>query len=135
MRTQLTLTVLAAALALAGCQTTSMQEMDSTPSVPNPNFAGEKARFDAQFPNAKVDKYEQESIAFNNQNKLDEKGNCHAKHRDPITIILLLDANGKVTSSLTDVENAKAACFRSTYASVQFPKPPITPYRKAILLR
>jgi hypothetical protein len=33
------------------------------------------------------------------------------------------------------VENAKAACFRNTYASVQFPKPPIAPYRKAILLR
>ena len=136
MHTSLKLIALGAALVLAGCQSvTKAPEIDSSPSPATPGFAAEKARFDAQFPNPKIEKYEADSIAFNNQNKLDEKGDCHNKHRNPITIILLLDANGKVTSSLTDVENAKAACFRNTYAAVQFPKPPIAPYRKAILLR
>ncbi len=46
-----------------------------------------------------------------------------------------LDATGKVTNTWTDVENTKAACFRTAYAGVQFPKPPIAPYRKAILLK
>jgi hypothetical protein len=40
-----------------------------------------------------------------------------------------------VTRSHTDVENAKAACFRNAYAAVQFPKPPVAPYRKAMHLR
>jgi hypothetical protein len=136
LQTSHKLIALGAAILLAGCQSVGKApEIDSSPSPANPNFAGEKAKFDAQFPNPKIEKYEADSIAFNNQNKLDEKGDCHNKHRNPITIILLLDANGKVTSSLTDVENAKAACFRNAYASVQFPKPPIAPYRKAMLLR
>lgn len=93
------------------------------------------SKFDAQFPSAKATKYENESLAFNNAKKLDEKGNCHGKSIYPVTIILLLDASGRVMSSTTDVENNKAACFRAAYANVQFPKPPIAPYRKPILLK
>jgi len=36
---------------------------------------------------------------------------------------------------MTDVENSKAACFRQAYAGVQFPKPPVAPYRKPIILK
>jgi hypothetical protein len=93
------------------------------------------SKFDAQFPSAKATKYENESLAFNNVQKLDEKGNCHGKSIYPVTIILVLDASGRVTSSTTDVENSKAACFRNAYANVQFPKPPVAPYRKPILLK
>lgn len=134
----LTLAAIGATLLLAACQSnpTSNAAMADDPVWPiNPQFAGERAKFDAQFPNEKVSKYETESIAFNNAQKLDERNGCHEKAKNPITIILLLDANGKVTNSVTDVENPKAACFRNTYAAVQFPKPPIAPYRKAILLR
>lgn len=133
-----TLAALAAALLLAACQSTpkSNADMPDDPVWPvNPQFAGEKAKFDAQFPNDKVSKYETESIAFNNAQKLDERDGCHEKGKNPITIILLLDASGKVANSVTDVENPKAVCFRKTYASAQFPRPPIAPYRKAMLLR
>lgn len=134
----LTLAALAATMLLAGCQgmpgPTSAMADDPVWPV-NPQFAGEKAKFDAQFPNDKVSKYEAESIAYNNAQKLDERNGCHEKAKNPITIILLLDASGKVSNSVTDVENPKAACFRQTYAAAQFPRPPIAPYRKAILLR
>ncbi|CAN7717634.1 hypothetical protein LJR289_005932 [Pseudoduganella sp. LjRoot289] len=132
------LSALCAALLLAACQTTQTtgsMAQEEAPSPKNPAFTSEMAKFNAQFPNAKVSKYEDESIAFNNAQKLDERGNCHGKSKYPVTIMLLLDASGKVTNAVTDVENGKAACFRQTYASVQFPKPPIAPYRKAILLK
>lgn len=137
-QTYLKLSTLCAVLLLSACQTTqttSNSTQDEAPSLKNPEFTSEMAKFNAQFPNPKVSKYEDESIAFNNAQKLDEKGNCHGKSKYPVTIMLLLDANGKVTNTMTDVENSKAACFRQTYASVQFPKPPIAPYRKAILLK
>jgi hypothetical protein len=129
---------LCAVLLVSACQTTqttSTSAQEEAPSPKNPEFTSEMAKFNAQFPNAKVSKYEDESIAFNNAQKFDERGNCHAKSKYPVTIMLLLDANGKVTNTMTDVENGKAACFRQTYAAVQFPKPPIAPYRKAILLK
>ena len=132
------ISTLCAAVLVAGCQSTGPNagsQQDEAPSPPNPQFAGEMAKFNAQFPNAKATKYEEESIAFNNEKKLDEKGNCHAKSKYPITLVLVLDADGKVSSTITDVENRKAACFRESYASAQFPKPPIAPYRKAILLK
>lgn len=140
MRTSfLKLTAICTLLIAAGCQTTgtstSGAPQQEAPSPKNPAFAAEMSKFDAQFPSAKATKYETDTLAFNNANKLDEKGNCHGKSMYPVTIILMLDASGRVTSSTTDVENAKAACFRAAYAGVQFPKPPVAPYRKPILLK
>ncbi len=120
---------------VAACQTTPTAPQTEAPSPANPAFAGEMKKFDAQFPNAKATKYEAETLNFNNAKDLDEKGNCHGMSVNPITIVLLLDANGRVMSSTTDVENAKAACFRKAYAAVQFPKPPMAPYRKPIMLK
>lgn len=140
MRTPfLKLTAICALLLAAGCQTAGTSsdapQQQEAPSPKNPAFTTEMNKFDAQFPSAKATKYENESLAFNNAQKLDEKGNCHGKSIYPITIILVLDATGRVTSSTTDVENKKAACFRTAYANVQFPKPPVAPYRKPILLK
>lgn len=120
----------------AGCQTTSSTApSNEAPSPANPAFAGEMSKFNAQFPNDKATKYEAETLRFNNEKNLDAKGDCHGKSIYPITIILVLDANGRVSSSTTDVENSKAACFRKAYADVQFPKPPVAPYRKPIMLK
>ena len=140
MRTPfLKLTAICALLLAAGCQTTGTSTGSSSqqesPPPKNPGFAAEMNKFDAQFPSAKATRYENETLAFNNAQKLDEKGNCHGKSIYPVTIILLLDATGRVVSSTTDVENKKAACFRASYANVQFPKPPVAPYRKPILLK
>lgn len=132
----LTLSALCAAVLVSGCQTTSPASQTSeAPSPANPLYAGELRKFDAQFPNDKATKYEADTLRFNNEQKLDEKGDCHAKSIYPITIILVLDANGRVTGSTTDVDNAKAACFRKAYAAVTFPKPPVAPYRKPIMLK
>lgn len=139
MKMTLKLAALGAAVLLAGCQSMSGSGSgandNEVPPPKNPEFAGEIAKFDAQFPNANATRYENESIAYNNAQKFDEKNGCHDKSKYPVTIILQLDAAGKVTRSVTDVENAKAACFRNNYAAAQFPKPPMAPYRKAILLR
>ncbi|WP_426212253.1 hypothetical protein [Massilia sp. TWP1-3-3] len=140
MRTPfLKLTAICALLIAAGCQTTgtstSGNAQQETPPPKNPAFATEMSKFDAQFPSAKASKYENESLAFNNAQKLDEKGNCHGKSMYPVTIVLVLDPSGRVASSTTDVENGKAACFRAAYAGVQFPKPPMAGYRKPILLK
>jgi len=125
-----------AALA-TGCQTMggSSQQADEPAPPANPAYATEMNKFNAQFPNAQASKYEDESLAWNNAKKLDEKGNCHDITKWPVTIILTLDAAGKVVDSTTDVQGKKAECFRAGYASAQFPKPPFAPYRKPIKLR
>jgi hypothetical protein len=135
MRNHLTLGALCVAMLAAGCQ--------SVPTAPNPNeapppknagFGAEMDKFNKQFPNAKNTAYETQTLAYNNAQKLNEKGNCHVKSIHPVTIILTLDATGRVTDSITDVENAKAQCFRKNYAGVKFAPPPVAPYRKPIML-
>ncbi len=129
---------LCAVMLAAGCQTTtpaSSEPAFEAPSPANPAFAGEMNKFNAQFPNDKASKYEAESLRFNDEQKFDRKGDCHDKSQYPVTIVLVLDASGRVTSSTTNVENSKAACFRAAYSGVQFPKPPMAPYRKPIVMR
>lgn len=128
-----------AVMLAAGCGTTSSStssgQANDAPPPKNPAFTSEMSKFNAQFPSAKNTAYENETLAFNNTNKLDEKGNCHGKSMYPVTIILILDAEGRVTSSTTDVENGKASCFRKAYGDVKFPRPPMAPYRKPIMLK
>jgi hypothetical protein len=119
----------------AGCSTMGGPPKDEAPPPANPAFAGEMAKFNAQFPNDKATKYEEISINYNKAQKLDERGNCHDMSKYPVVIILTLDASGKVVRSTTDVENSKAECFRQAYASVQLPPPPFAPYVKPIRLR
>ncbi len=135
------ISAICALLLAAGCQTTgdttgsSTPPQNETPPPSNPQFAGQMAKFEKQFPNAKNTKYEDDSLAFNNANKLDMKGNCHGKSAYPVVILLTLDASGRVTDTMTDVQNSKAECFRKAYAGVQFPKPPVAPYFKPIRLK
>ncbi len=133
----LKLSALCAVLLAVGCQSTGTMtpQQDEAPPPKNPEFATEMAKFEAQFPNAMASKYEEDSIRHNNEKKFDEKGNCHGMSKYPVVIILVLDASGKVTRSMTDVSNAKAECFRKAYTGVQFPKPPMASYRKAINLK
>jgi hypothetical protein len=137
MRHHLTIGTIAAAALLAGCQTMSTQapQADEPLPPPNPAYAGEMAKFNAQFPNDKAMKYEDISINYNNNLKLDEKGNCHGMSIHPVIVVLQLDAQGKVVNTTADVKNAKAECFRQLYASAQFPPPPFAPYRKPIKLK
>lgn len=130
----LKLSALCAVVLAAGCQSLPQQQ-NETPPPANPQFAGEMSKFNAQFPNDKASRYEEVSLNFNNAQKLDEKGNCHGLSSYPVIVILILDANGKVSSSTADVSNKKADCFREVYAGVQFPAPPFAPYRKPIRLR
>jgi hypothetical protein len=122
-------------IAAAGCSTMGGPPKDEAPPPANPAFAGEMAKFNAQFPNDKASKYEEISINYNKAQKLDERGNCHDMSKYPVVIVLTLDASGKVVRSTTDVENSKAECFRQAYASVQLPAPPFAPYVKPIRLR
>jgi len=127
----------AALLLAAGCQSTGtlLSQQDETPPPQNPGYASEIAKFNAQFPNPQASKYEEVSLNFNNANQLDQRGNCHALSKYPVIVILVLDKDGKVSSSTADVQSKKAQCFQNLYASVQFPSPPFAPYRKPINLK
>lgn len=136
MRNYIHAATVCAILLASGCQTIGdSPNPNEAPPPKNPGFTTEMDKFNKQFPSAKATAYETETLAFNNKHKLDEKGNCHGKSIYPVTIILLLDAEGRVTSSTTDVENTKAQCFRKAYADVKFPRPPVAPYRKPIILK
>jgi len=125
----------AALLLVSGCASMHHAASDEVPPPANPDFAGAMAKFNAQFPNDMASRYEEVSINYNNNLKLDEKGNCHERSKYPVVIVLTLDASGKVVGSTTDVMNAKAECFRQAYAAAQLPPPPFAPYQKPIRLR
>lgn len=122
-------------LLFSGCASLHPTASDEAPPPANPDFASAMARFNAQFPNEQASRYEEVSINYNNNLKLDERGNCHQRSKYPVVIVLTLDASGKVIGSTTDVMNAKAECFRQAYAAVQLPPPPFAPYQKPIRLR
>jgi hypothetical protein len=136
MRLMFKFGALSALVLAAGCQTMSQQaQQDEAPPPANPAYTGEMAKFNAQFPNDKATRYEDVSINYNNNLKLDEKGDCHGLSKYPVIVVLQLDAQGKVVGTTADVQNAKAECFRKLYASAQFPAPPFAPYRKPIRLK
>lgn len=82
---------------------------------------------------AGYDQYSDEFAQFNNSHHLDEKGGCYGLSRGPVTIYLVIKHNvgekfAVVEQVASDVDNAKARCFKKTYTGLPTKAPPFLPF-------
>ena len=64
---------------------------------------------------------------WNNHFKLDTRGDCYAKGKEPVTILLVVTEHAVIEPVFSSVGGAKAECFRMSYLGLKVAKPPISP--------
>ncbi len=77
--------------------------------------------------------YAAEFAQFNNHFRLDEKDGCYALGKEPVALMLVITHRdgGKfalIERVLTNVDNAKASCFKKAYGGVRTKIPSFLPF-------
>jgi len=77
--------------------------------------------------------YAAEFTQFNNSLHLDEKDGCYGQGTGPVRLLLVIthpagEPYARITQTVTDVDNAKAQCFRKSYRGIQTKVPPFLPF-------
>lgn len=77
--------------------------------------------------------YSAEFSQFNNHFHLDEKDGCYGLAPGPVTLMLVITRmdNGEfavIQQVLSNIDNAKARCFKKSYGGVQTKIPPFFPF-------
>lgn len=72
--------------------------------------------------------YLSEFTQYNNHHKLDSKDNCYNKAGGRVNMYLIINSKAKIESVITDVDNAKAQCFKKTYTGLLVKTPPFSPF-------
>jgi hypothetical protein len=78
-------------------------------------------------------KYSGAFVKFNNHYRLDQKDGCYALDPAPVQLMLVITRPkhgklGVVEQVYSDVDNAKAACFKNSYVGVKTKRPPFFPF-------
>jgi hypothetical protein len=67
-------------------------------------------------------------VRSQNAQHLDERSGCYAKNvGQRISLILIVDRNGRIVQSYSDSNTRKAKCFKAAYLGAQMPIPPFVP--------
>lgn len=75
-------------------------------------------------------------VRSQNAQHLDERSGCYAKNvGQRISLILIVDRNGRVTQSHSDSKTPKAKCFKAAYLGAQMPIPPFVPLPVQLIMR
>ena len=77
-------------------------------------------------------KYSDQFAKFNEHFRLDEKDGCYRLNPGPVTLYLVITHSAgerlaAVEQVVSDVDNAKARCFRKTYTGLPTKIPPFLP--------
>jgi len=77
--------------------------------------------------------YAQDFSQFNNHFRLDEKDGCYALAQGPVELMLVITHDGKsqyakIEQVLSNVNNAKTACFKKSYGGIPTKVPPFFPF-------
>jgi hypothetical protein len=96
-------------------------------------FSEAEAIWKAKKDDAKYQSYAAEFSQFNNHFRLDEKDGCYALGSEHVNLMLIIThpANAEfavVERVLSDVDNAKARCFRKSYEGLRTKIPPSLPF-------
>lgn len=68
--------------------------------------------------------------------RLDINSRCYKKNvGQRISLILIVDRNGRITESYSDSKAAKAKCFKAAYKGAQMPIPPFAPFPVQLAMR
>jgi hypothetical protein len=75
-------------------------------------------------------------VRSQNAQHLDERSGCYAKNvGQRISLILIVDRNGRVVQSHSDSNTPKAKCFKAAYLGAQMPIPPFVPLPVRLAMR
>jgi hypothetical protein len=75
-------------------------------------------------------------VRSQNARHMDEKSGCYAKNvGQRISLILIVDRNGRIVQSYSDSNISKAKCFQAAYLGAQMPIPPFTPLPVQLAMR
>jgi hypothetical protein len=75
-------------------------------------------------------------VRSQNAQHLDERSGCYAKNAGQrISLILIVDRNGRITQSYSDSKTPKAKCFKAAYLGAQMPIPPFVPLPVQLIMR
>ena len=110
-------------------------------SVAAPALAAEAPRFFAEAEavwkekkdDTRYQSYAAEFTQFNNHLRLDEKGGCYALGAEHVNLMLIITHPATaefavVERVISDVESAKARCFRRSYEGLRTKIPPFLPF-------
>jgi hypothetical protein len=115
-------------LALVILLTTSAFADDSPQRYADAHSLWEKTRDRAEY-----QQYLDEFVQYNNDLHLDEKDSCYRLAPGSVNLMLvILHRDGEefavVQSAFSDVDNAKARCFKKTYEGLRTKVPPFLPF-------
>lgn len=109
--------------------------------VPTATFAADSPRLYADAKNvwdqtknkAEYHAYAAEFSQFNNHFRLDEKDGCHRLAPGRVNLMLVIMHGGPdkfavIERVLSDVDNAKARCFKQSYGGIRTKIPPFLPF-------
>jgi hypothetical protein len=75
-------------------------------------------------------------VRSQNAQHVDEKSGCYAKNVGRrISLILIVDRNGRIIQSYSDSKTPKAKCFKAAYLGAQMPIPPFVPLPVQLAMR
>ncbi len=97
------------------------------------SYADAKAIWEQSKDTAAYQTYSTEFSQFNNHFHLDEKDGCYSLAPGPVNLMLVIthQDNGEfavIEQVLSDVDNAKAHCFKMSYGGVRTKIPPFFPF-------
>ncbi|MFZ6846543.1 hypothetical protein [Undibacterium sp. RuTC16W] len=100
--------------------------------APN-SYLSAKATWERTKDDTKYQAYAAEFAQFNNHFHLDEKDGCYSLAPGPVNLMLVITRPAKseyavIERVLSDVENAKAQCFKKSYGGVKTKAPPFVPF-------
>jgi hypothetical protein len=77
--------------------------------------------------------YSEEFAQYNNHFRLDEKDGCYALGKEPVELMLIITHRdggefAVVERVWSDVDNAKASCFKNSYEGIRTKIPPFFPF-------
>ena len=77
--------------------------------------------------------YAAEFAQFNNHFRLDEKGGCYTIGKERVELMLVIthrqgDEYALIDQALSNVDNAKASCFKKAYGGIRTKVPPFLPF-------
>ena len=97
------------------------------------SYADARAAWESSKNKPEYQAYASEFAQFNNHFHLDEKDGCYARAKGPVNLMLVISnpANEQfaaVERVLSDVNSAKAECFKNTYGGIRTKVPPYLPF-------
>jgi hypothetical protein len=116
-----------AALVVAGCSA-------SPPTADT--YASAMALYDRAKDLPGFGDYVNAFVRSQNAQHLDERSGCYAKNvGQRISLILIVDRNGRIVQSYSDSNTPKAKCFKAAYVGAQMPIPPFVPLPVRLAMR